>query len=140
MNYSHPNYHHKAFVRWDDLDAVRHVNNAVYLTYAQEARFEWSFRQHHEKGETPGILEMVVARAEVDFIEAIFEGGIFVDVYLWVEKIGNSSFTMVYEIFKDERICARIRTVQVAVDETAAKSRPLNDDERRFLEKYLKKE
>ena len=36
-------YHHKAFVRWDDLDAMGHVNNAKYLTFAQEARFEWSF-------------------------------------------------------------------------------------------------
>ena len=28
-------YSHKAFVRWDDLDAMGHVNNAKYLTFAQ---------------------------------------------------------------------------------------------------------
>ena len=54
-------YQHKAFVRWDDLDAMGHVNNAKYLTLAQEARFEWSFMQHHSKGEIPGLMEMVVA-------------------------------------------------------------------------------
>ena len=117
-----------------------HVNNAKYLTFAQEARFEWSFRQHHERGDKPGILEMVVARAEVDFLAPIFEGGIFVDVSLWVSRIGNSSFDMVYEVEKNGVLTARVKTVQVAVDESVAKSRTLNQDERDFLEKYLEKE
>lgn len=133
-------YQHKAFVRWDDLDAMGHVNNAKYLTFAQEARFEWSFMQHHAKGEMPGLMDMVVARAEVDFLKGITLGGIFVDVELWVEKIGNASFNMVYEISNNGEMCARIKTVQVAVDESVSKSRPLNDDERKFLEKYLIKE
>ncbi|MFM7889362.1 MAG: acyl-CoA thioesterase [Actinomycetota bacterium] len=130
-------YSHKAFVRWDDLDAMGHVNNAKYLTFAQEARFEWSFMQHHSKGEMPGLMAMVVARAEVDFFKGIMLGGIFVDVDLWVEKIGNSSFNMVYEIRNGDELCARIRTVQVGVDESVSKSRPLNEDERNFLEQYL---
>jgi len=130
-------YHHKALVRWDDLDAMGHVNNARYLTLAQEARFEWSYGQQHKNGEHPGIMEMVVARAEIDYLAAIFEGLIFVDVSLWVTKIGNSSFTMVYEVRNGETLCARIKTVQVAVDQTIAKSRPLDASEREFLNKYL---
>ena len=130
-------YHHKAFVRWDDLDAMGHVNNAKYLTFAQEARFEWSFVQPSQKSNRPGILEMVVAHADVDFLAPIFEGGIYVDVALWVESIGNASFTMIYEIVNKETLCARVKTVQVAVDESVAKSRPLNDEERTFLQQYL---
>ena len=42
-------YTHKAFVRWDDLDAFGHVNNAKYLTYAQEARFDWGWYSFAEK-------------------------------------------------------------------------------------------
>ena len=130
-------YHHKAFVRWDDLDAMGHVNNAKYLTLAQEARFEWSFMQHHSKGEIPGLMEMVIARAEVDFLKGITLGGIYVDVALWVEKIGNSSFSMIYEIRNGDELCARVKTVQVGVDKSVSKSRALNEDERKFLEKYL---
>lgn len=130
-------YHHKAFVRWDDLDAMGHVNNAKYLTFAQEARFEWSFVQPSQKNNRPGILEMVVAHADVDFLAPIFEGGIYVDVSLWVESIGNSSFTMIYEIVNKETLCARVKTVQVAVDESVSKSRLLNDEERAFLQQYL---
>ena len=121
-------YTGKQFVRWDDIDALGHVNNAKYLTYIQEARFLWST-----------IIEMVVARAEVDFIDPIYEGGRFYDVNLWVEAIGNSSFTMGYEVVGDNGLVhAKVRTVQVAVSMETKKSRPLTDAEREFLNKYLK--
>ena len=121
-------YTGKQFVRWDDIDAFGHVNNAKYLTYIQEARFLWS-----------PIIEMVVARAEVDFIEPIYEGGRFYDINLWVEAIGNSSFTMGYEVVGDNGLVhAKVKTVQVAVSMETKKSRPLTDTEREFLNKYLK--
>ena len=132
-------YLHKAFIRWDDLDAMGHVNNAKYLTLAQEARFDWSFVQNAKGNNRPGFLEMVVARAEVDFKTAIFEGGIYVDVELWVESIGNSSFTMGYEVVGDNGVVhARVKSVQVAVSMETKKSRPLTDPEREFLNSYLK--
>ena len=121
-------YTGKQFVRWDDIDSFGHVNNAKYLTYIQEARFLWS-----------PIIEMVVARAEVDFIEPIYEGGRFYDVNLWVEAIGNSSFTMGYEVVGDNGVVhAKVKTVQVVVSMETKKSRPLTDAEREFLNKYLK--
>jgi len=121
-------YTGKQFVRWDDIDAFGHVNNAKYLTYIQEARFLWA-----------PIVEMVVARAEVDYIAPIYEGGRFYDVTLWVEAIGNSSFTMGYEVIGDNGVVhAKVNTVQVAVSMETKKSRPLTDAEREFLNKYLK--
>jgi acyl-CoA thioester hydrolase len=122
-------YQSKQYVRWDDLDAFGHVNNAVYLTYAQEARFAWS-----------GILEMVVARAEVDFIAPIYDGDTFLDIELWVSAIGNSSFTMTYEIKMKGELVARVKTVQVTVDMSTKKSQPIGDDQRAFLTKYLETE
>jgi acyl-CoA thioester hydrolase len=119
----------KQYVRWDDLDALRHVNNAKYLTYAQEARFAWS-----------GMLEMVVARAELDFKLPIYDGNIFVDVTLWVESIGTSSFTMIYEITYEGELLARVKTVQVTISPETKKSRPINETEREFLSKYLETE
>ena len=132
-------YLNKQFVRWDDIDAFGHVNNATYLVYAQEARFHWSFVQFEGRENRPSIVEMVVARAEVDFIEPIYEGGKYVDVHLWIEKIGTASFVMVYEISANGVLYARIKSVQVAVSMASKKSRPLNDAEREFLNKYLEK-
>mgnify|MGYP006180951541 FL=1 len=130
-------YHNQQFVRWDDIDALGHVNNAKYLTYAQEARFHWSFYQFYERNETPFFIDMVVARAEVDFIVPIYEGGLFVDVHIWVESVGTSSFVLNYEISSNGVLHARIKTVQVAISMKTKKSRPLADTEREFLKEYL---
>ena len=130
-------YHNQQFVRWDDIDALGHVNNAKYLTYAQEARFHWSFYQFYERNETPYFIDMVVARAEVDFIVPIYEGGLFVDVHIWVESVGTSSFVLNYEISSKGVLHARIKTVQVAISLETKKSRPLSDTEREFLQEYM---
>ena len=130
-------YHNQQFVRWDDIDALGHVNNAKYLTYAQEARFHWSFYQFYERNETPYFIDMVVARAEVDFVAPIYEGGLFVDVHIWVESVGTSSFVLNYEISSNGVLHARIKTVQVAISLETKKSRPLADTEREFLKEYL---
>ena len=129
-------YHNQQFVRWDDIDALGHVNNAKYLTYAQEARFHWSFYQFYERNETPNFIDMVVARAEVDFIVPIYEGGLFVDVHIWVESIGTSSFVLNYEISSKGVLHARVKSVQVAISLATKKSRPLTDTEREFLKEY----
>ena len=121
-------YTNQQFVRWDDIDAFGHVNNAKYLTYIQEARFLWS-----------PLLEMVVAKAEVDYLVPIYVGGRFYDITLWVEQIGNSSFTLGYEVIGDNGVVhAKVKTVQVAVSMETKKSRPLTDPEREFLKHYLK--
>ena len=119
----------KQYVRWGDLDAFGHVNNATYLIYAQEARFAWS-----------KMLEMVVARAEVDFIAPIYTGDIYIDVEIWVHKVGNSSFALTYEMKNGDELIARVKTVQVTVSMETKKSRPINDAERDFLKKYLEEE
>jgi acyl-CoA thioester hydrolase len=126
------------FVRWDDIDAFGHLNNAKYLVLFQEARVQWSFIQEKVRTEAPTLTEMVVARAEVDFIAPIYDGGLFYDVTLWVETIGGSSFKLSYEVTgADGTIFAKGMTVQVAVDMQTKKSRPLSDTERAFLTQYL---
>jgi len=116
----------KQYVRWGDLDAFGHVNNATYLVYAQEARYAWS-----------KMIEMVVARAEVDFLAPIYQGDIYLDIEIWVNKIGTSSFGVTYEMKNGDELVAIVKSVQVTVSMETKKSRPLNDAERDFLNKYL---
>ena len=119
----------KQYVRWGDLDAFGHVNNATYLVYAQEARYAWS-----------KMLEMVVARAEVDFVAPIYTGDFYLDIEIWVNKIGNSSLGLTYEMKNGDELVARVKTVQVTVSMDTKKSRPINDAEREFLTQYLETE
>ncbi len=130
-------YSGKAHVRWDDLDAFGHVNNATYLTYAQEARSDFFWFQRVREGSTPILSDMVVGRAEVDFIKPIYEGSFDLQVDMWVTNIGNSSFAMEYELISKNGLHARVKSVQVAVSHETKKSRPLTDAERDFLLQYL---
>lgn len=130
-------YLNKQFVRWDDLDAFGHVNNAKYLIFAQEARFLWATEEFSATMRESSLIEMVVARAEVDFIEPIYDGGRFVDVEISIEKIGNSSFDMLFTISDAGKVFAKVKTVQVAVSLETKKSRPLTEKEREFLNIYL---
>ncbi len=127
------------FVRWDDIDAFGHVNNAKYLTYIQEARFQWAYYQYASKGEAATLIEMVVARNEIDYLVPIYEGGRFYDINLWVESIGTSSCVLGYEIVgADGVVHAKMKSVQVIISMETKKSRPISEKEREFLNNYLK--
>jgi acyl-CoA thioester hydrolase len=130
-------HHYQMHVRWDDLDAFNHVNNAAYLTFAQEARSDFMWFSRVREGERPMLADMVVARAEVDFIEPIYEGGIDVDVAISVERLGTSSFELLYVISREGTVFAKVKTVQVAVSMDTKKSRPLKVEERQFLSSYF---
>jgi acyl-CoA thioester hydrolase len=130
-------YSAKVHVRWDDLDAFGHINNAKYLTYVQEARSDFTWFSRQKAGKKPLLADMVVARAEVDYIEPIYEGGMDVECQIWITRIGNSSFEMEYEIIHKGVIRSRVKTTQVAVSVETKRSRPLSDEEREFLAEYL---
>jgi acyl-CoA thioester hydrolase len=130
-------YKGKAHVRWNDLDAFGHVNNANYLIYVQESRADFTWWSRTRAGEEPLLMDMVVARAEVDFLEPIYEGGFDLDVEIWVTKIGNASFDLAYQLSSHGKIHANAKTVQVAVSMETKKSRPLSDIEREYLGRYL---
>jgi acyl-CoA thioester hydrolase len=127
---------HKAFVRWNDLDAFGHVNNAKYLTYAESARIDWGQQQFAEKDDSV-LVQMTVARSEIDYLLPITEFESYYDVDLWVESIGNSSFVVGYEVSKDGLVFTKMKTVQAMIDLESRKSRPIKDNEREFLTKYL---
>lgn len=126
----------KHFVRWADIDAFGHVNNAIYLVFAQEARYLFSTKEYPAIMGESKLVDMVVARSEVDHLAPIYDAAIYVDVAISVESIGNSSFKLLYEISGDGITYANVRTVQVAVSLETKKSRLLTEKERLFLQKY----
>jgi len=130
-------WHGKQFIRWDDLDAFGHVNNAKYLVFVQEARVDLFWKERIEKGLKPVFDDMVVARAEIDYKIPITKTNHDFDISIWVSKIGGAAFDLEYEIKSDEGVHARLKTVQVAVDLETKKSRRLTDAEREILNEYF---
>jgi len=116
-------------VRFRDLDAFGHVNNAVYFTFMEMARVEY-FRQIGllQPGEFPSPF-FIIAEATCQFKAPIdMETPLIIQTR--VSRLGNSSFDMEYR-FVDEAggtILATGRTVQVTFDYTANRSVPLPDE------------
>jgi acyl-CoA thioester hydrolase len=96
-------------VRFCDLDALGHVNNAVYLTYLEVARAAYFSRLEPD---WVGKGHFILARAEVDFLRPILLED-SVEVGVRVVRLGRSSFDMEYLVLAAGEEAARGKTVQV---------------------------
>jgi YbgC/YbaW family acyl-CoA thioester hydrolase len=110
-----------------------HVNNAVYLSYLESARFAWWRRALGPSGLSDH--SFIVARVEIDYRKPALPGERLL-VRLRVDGLGRSSFTIAYEILnmRTREVVADARSVQVAYDYTLGKSVPLSEDLRAKLE------
>src|SRR6188474_2981850 len=75
-------------IRWSDVDAYMHVNNAVYATYLEECRDEWVDRALGELGDA---WDFVLARVAIDFRRELRLEDEEVVVSCMLRRIGNSS-------------------------------------------------
>ena len=82
-------------IRWRDLDALRHVNNAVYATYLEEARDEWFVRALGPGG---SFWDYVLARVAIDFRRELTQDDDALVVRTCLVRIGTSSLTFREEI------------------------------------------
>jgi acyl-CoA thioester hydrolase len=122
-------------IRWRDLDAYCHVNNAVYATYLEECRDEFLARVIGPQY----VLDFVLARVAIDFREELRQEDDTVVVSARLVRIGRSSLTLQEEIRKSEngQLSAEAEAVLVARDREAGRSRPLSDAERAACEGVL---
>ena len=115
-------------IRWSDVDAYMHVNNAVYATYLEECRDEWVDRALGELGDA---WDFVLARVAIDFRRELRLEDEEVVVSCTLDRIGNSSVTLSEEIrTRDGKLSAEAEAVLVARDRDLGRSRPLTEAER----------
>jgi acyl-CoA thioester hydrolase len=128
-------FRHQIRVRFRDCDLFGHVNNAVYFTYMEEAR--WAYWREltgdFPVGRLPGLI---LARAECDYIRPL-QPGETVDVWVGTTRIGRSSIHLDFELL-DERgaAVANGKGVMVSYDYTTAKAVPVPDWARTRIEEY----
>lgn len=101
-------------IRFADLDAYGHVNNAVFFTYLETARIK--LFQKHFGAFLDSSLTFLVVRAECDYrLPITLQDSLRVTVQ--VEDVRRSSFTFSYRLYDDrEKLFATARTVMVCYD------------------------
>jgi len=119
-------------VRFADIDAMNHVNNAVLVTFLETARVAL-WRERFGFAGAASSIPVIVARVAVDYrapIELLDE----VRIGLGVRSIGRSSFTIAYRVEASGRLAAEAETVQVMFDYSASKPVPIDGAMRARLE------
>jgi len=123
-------------IRFSDIDAVGHVNNAIYLTYFEVARINywreiinWNLREHG----------VIVGRSEVNYLKPLTLEDEIV-CYVRTTRIGNSSFDMTHLLVRltpaGEEICTTGKTVCISYDYNQNKSVPIPKREREKMIAY----
>ncbi|MGS2587948.1 acyl-CoA thioesterase [Streptomyces hebeiensis] len=124
-------------LRWSDMDAFGHVNNAVFISYLEEARIDFMFRLAPGDGSPSFSGGSVVARHEIDYKRPLVHRHEPVTVESWVTKISAASLTIAYEIKDEDQVYVRASTVVVPYDLEAARPRRITAEERSYLMEYM---
>ena len=141
-------------LRWSDLDAYGHVNNARMLSLLEEARIQafWvsDDTSEHAVGATTAVLDAspgantvtLIARQEVEYLAPIPYQRQPLDIELWIGHIGGASLDVCYEVFSPADVEPRVLytravTTIVIVDAVTERPRRISESERAAWEPYL---
>ena len=122
--------------RFGDIDGLRHVNNTVLAIWFEQARNP-VFRMF-----TPDLdlsyenWKLIMVRTEFDFLGEMYYGE-DIEIETFIEKIGNSSFTMGHEAWQNGKLKVRGKAVVVHFDFIEKKSMPIPESIRSQLEEHL---
>ncbi|HEU5223634.1 MAG TPA: thioesterase family protein [Candidatus Lumbricidophila sp.] len=141
-------------VRWSDLDAYGHVNNARLLSLLEEARIQAFWMSSELDGRAAGASTAVldagpgaetitlIARQEIEYLAPIPYHRLPLDIQLWIGTLGGASLEVCYEVWNpigvEPRVClVRASTTIVLIDPTTQRPRRIRDIERAAWAPYL---
>lgn len=139
-------------LRWSDLDAYGHVNNAEMLRIFEEARIAafWVGDDGAEGDHSMAILDgrpgadtvTIIARQEIEYLLPIPYLRAPLDIQLWLGRIGGSSLEICYEVWspvgsEPRTLYAKAATTVVLLDAATQRPRRVSDAERAACAPYL---
>ncbi|UTT61911.1 acyl-CoA thioesterase [Microcella humidisoli] len=129
-------------LRWSDLDAYAHVNNARMFTLLEEARIA-AFWGGGTNGAPTAVLSTgpgadsitLIAGQQIEYRAQIPFHREPLDVELWIGKLGGASLQVCYEVYSpaghDPRtLYVRAATTIVLADRESGAPRRISDEER----------
>ncbi|MFW5917400.1 MAG: acyl-CoA thioesterase [Halorubrum sp.] len=120
-------------VRFRDIDAMGHVNNAVYATYVEQARTLY-FRDVLDADISR--VSTVLASLSLDFRRSVELTDGAVTVTSDVVEIGRSSVTMTHEVRTGDTVAAEAEATLVSLDPDSGTPAPVPEAYRSAMESY----
>jgi acyl-CoA thioester hydrolase len=127
-------FHYTLQPRFSETDCLGHINNAVLPVWLEEARTDL-FRLFN-----PSLAmktwNLILRKYEVDLIAQIWREH-RIEILTSIEKIGNSSLTVLQRVRQNGQEVAVGRTVLVHFDYEAARSVPIPEEIRLLLQPHV---
>jgi acyl-CoA thioester hydrolase len=116
-------------VRFRDIDAMGHVNNAVYLTYFETARVAYHQTVAGEQSLDFADFEFILAEVTCSYRSPAYLGETLL-VGIRVSSVGRKSFVFEYEMRDGAsgRLVAEGSSVQVMYDYRERRSKPVSEE------------
>jgi acyl-CoA thioester hydrolase len=117
---------HRERVRFSDLDAMRHVNNVVFLRYFETARITYlrAIQVHDPVAEVDTEFGLIFAECHITYRSPVgFDEEL--EVALTIGDIRRSSFRVAFEMRVGERVCAEGYGVMVGFNYAAQRAAAL---------------
>ncbi len=130
-------FYHPIEIRYADLDAQRHVNNACYLTYMEQARLKYFQSLDLWDGADFDNIGMILVEQSCTYKVPIAYGQP-IHVGVRVVRLGDKSLELTASIRHrdtDQEMAAG-RTVLVAYDYVAEKSQPIPERWKETIKSY----
>jgi acyl-CoA thioester hydrolase len=131
-------FHTYLQVRFRDVDVKGHVNHAVYFSYFEMARCEYWMSLFSLARLSD--IDFIVVHAECNYLQPA-QYAEWLDVYVGVTGIRNSSFVMEYEARarRPRRVVATGSTIQVIYDYSSDQTKRMPPSMRRKIERFEKR-
>ena len=151
-------------LRWSDIDAYAHVNNAAMLGLLEEVRIQafWWAADSAGAGADGGDAQVdtghtgaavldgrpgagtltLIARQEVEYLQPIPYGRAPLDCEVWIGRLGGASIDLSYEVYspagqQPRRLTTRAATTLVLADAATTKPRRITEAERAAWAPYI---
>ena len=124
-------------VRFRDLDALGHVNHAVFITYFEHGRINFTKKVFNISD--PSDFSFIMAHIRCDYLKPIKMND-RVTLQMWVLDIGTKSFSFGYklvDLFNESMVYATGESVQVCYDYALGTSIPVSEEMKEKMSGYL---
>lgn len=101
-------------LRWGDMDIFKHINNVAYVGYLEDARVALLANA----GFAPDLdgFGQLVVRHEIDYVKPLVFQPEPIEMTVWIESMGNSSYVIGYSMHDGGVEYLRAKTTMVCMD------------------------
>lgn len=121
-------------VRWGDMDAQGHVNNAVFLDYVQDARADFII-----EGEVASMMKygVIVVDHAISYLRPVVYNGRLLIIKVFLTEVGAVRFKVAYMIYDGDDLAAVATSTMAPYDLQTGRLRRITPLEHEHFARYL---